>query len=43
MLSRAAQPTIFEMRDSRCTIMIDPNYQGWREAMAMLLPRNLGA
>jgi hypothetical protein len=28
------------MHDSRCTIMIDPIYRGWREAAAMLLPRN---
>jgi len=38
MLSRAAQPKIFEMHDSRRTIMIDPIYRGWREAAAMLLP-----
>jgi hypothetical protein len=40
MLSRAAQPKIFEMHDSRCTIMINPIDRGWREAMAMLLSRN---
>jgi hypothetical protein len=39
MLSRAAQPKIPEMHDSRRTTMIDPIYQGWREAAAMLLPR----